>query len=114
MPQNEDKKAIFMAKMKALEDLFVKGLPERMQEISDAVDACVAQPGEATVVAILHRYLHSVAGTAGTFGFQELGARARALEIDLEPALLGGPVAVQVLQDKVPELRNYLEWARTV
>lgn len=103
-----------MAKMKALEDLFVKGLPDRMREISDAVDVCVAQPSEASTVAILHRYLHSLAGTAGTFGFQELGERARALEIDLEPALNGGVDAERVIADMQPHLQNYLDWAKTI
>jgi chemotaxis protein histidine kinase CheA len=113
MTQSDDKKAIFMAKMKALETVFINGLPERMQEISNAVDTCVAQPGEASVVAILHRYLHSIAGTAGTFGYAELGERARELELRLEPALQGGATAIEVIQETLPDFRAYLEWVKT-
>ena len=45
---------------------------------------------------------------------KELGERARALEIDLEPALNGGVDAERVIADMQPHLQNYLDWAKTI
>lgn len=65
---------------------YADGLPAVIEEIeqlwtraADARDVAALKP--------LHRALHSLAGSAGTFGFVRLGAEAKALENALTPYL---------------------------
>ena len=64
-----------------------RALPEKMAHIRalwNAVADDTALPAE------LERQAHTLAGTAGTLGFHEVGAAARALELLLEQAALAG------------------------
>ena len=58
-------------KLATLRDRFAQSLPQRFDAIEQALDGDPAK---------LERLLHSLAGTAGTYGFAELSALARAGE----------------------------------
>jgi HPt (histidine-containing phosphotransfer) domain-containing protein len=65
-------------------------LPAIMQELSDLVGRIGQAPnsGQAgEVIGQLRELAHKLAGGAGTFGFPELGKKARALELFCEPLL---------------------------
>lgn len=74
---------------------------------------CLDQPHERDAFVTLHRLLHTLASSAGTFGFAELGVRARKLEEDLQ-ALLADVSAIESRIAKIDEeLRDFLRWAAT-
>ncbi len=86
------------AKLQALHEAYAAQLPERLA----AIDACRVRlrRGEdsAGQLHALHRLLHSLAGSAGSFGYARLGEQARALELELAPlAREGLPPGPEVL-----------------
>jgi chemotaxis protein histidine kinase CheA len=77
----------FQQAMRRFQQEFAAQLPGRLQEARDRLRACQAQPADDAAVAELHRVLHKIAGSAGTFGLAEVGDGARALEDMLEPMM---------------------------
>lgn len=70
--------------LKALADLFAEKLPGKLAELLACLQACQQAPDAVKAsehLATLHRLLHSLAGSAGMFGFDEIGRRARVLEL---------------------------------
>jgi len=69
----------YQDRLQALRDKYAASVPERMAAIRDALALC---QGGLTPPHIdqLHHALHSVAGSAGSFGFHALGNEARRLE----------------------------------
>lgn len=69
----------FQDRMQALRDKYAASVPERMAAIRDALLLC---QGELIPRHIeqLHHALHSVAGSAGSFGLAPLGDEARRVE----------------------------------
>jgi diguanylate cyclase (GGDEF)-like protein len=74
-----DKKSSKIAMFRAFHDRFTKELPVRLDAIQQAweKDKSGAISGE------FYRLVHSLVGSAGTFGFPLLGKRAQALELYL-------------------------------
>lgn len=69
----------FQDRLQALRDKYAASVPERMAAIRDALVLC--QGGRAPEhIEQLHHALHSVAGSAGSFGFHALGNEARRIE----------------------------------
>jgi diguanylate cyclase (GGDEF)-like protein len=75
--------ADFEASLRAIEDAYIAGLPGRLNEIENCLQRCLDEPGTAAHYDALVLQLHSLAGSAGTFGFSELGFRATDLEIQM-------------------------------
>ncbi len=77
---SEKKQPNKLAKLGTLRAAFVAALPERLQ----AIEACWRTACAAKVWGNAHNELthlaHSLAGSAGTFGFRRLGEQAKALE----------------------------------
>lgn len=89
-----------------------RALPEKMAHIR-ALWTAVAGDDDTALPAELERLVHTLAGTAGTLGFREVGTAARALELLLEQAAPAGQVplppqraeialAVDALQASLP------------
>lgn len=69
----------FQDRLQALRDKYAASVPERMAAIRDALALC--QGGlSASHIDQLHHALHSVAGSAGSFGFHALGGESRRIE----------------------------------
>jgi HPt (histidine-containing phosphotransfer) domain-containing protein len=66
---------------------FAASLPERLAEARERLASCRAAPGDDERLRALHRVLHRLAGSAGTFGMPDLGAASRAIEEELEVLL---------------------------
>ncbi len=79
MASNED----YQAELAALKQAYIKNLPERLA----ALRAMCALPRGQWDMKALHRLVHSVSGSALSFGLAAIGARARQLEIELKAAL---------------------------
>ena len=72
---------------------FVEQLPGRLSEARIHFEALRADPNEHEAAVSLHRFLHSIKGTGGSFGFMDIAAVAREGE-HLAEQLLKIPVDV--------------------
>jgi HPt (histidine-containing phosphotransfer) domain-containing protein len=70
--------------MQRFQQEFAQQLPARLQEARQLLDACRASPGNEERLRELHRCVHKLAGSAGTFGMREMSQQARVIEEQLE------------------------------
>ncbi|WP_338761675.1 Hpt domain-containing protein [Massilia sp. METH4] len=92
--------------LQALADRFGASVPARMEAIAGALAAAGMAPGREQLEAV-QQALHTVAGSAGSFGFTVLGEEARRLEQAVRPLLAGEPGWPEL----VPRIQAYLAWA---
>ena len=64
--------------------LFQTSLPERLVEIEATWDQAKLAGASQESIRKLHRLLHSLVGTSGTFGFKQLSEKARSIEYTVE------------------------------
>lgn len=100
------------ATLLAIAQAYRSRLPERLQAIADSLAQCEAQPDTTAHYDVLVRHFHTLAGSAGTFGFAELGARATELEIALNDFLARGPSTRDAFAPLVADIRAFLAWAK--
>ena len=101
-----------LVKLKALQAGFRQNLPARLAAIDTALQDCRDQPQWREHVETLHRLLHTIAGSAGTFGYDGLGARAREFEQEVNAWLAADRWSERDLDRLallLPELRLFLE-----
>lgn len=78
---NDDKLAQSLEeKLFVLNSLFAAKLPSKIAVIEDVWQQCTLAPLDKVHWKKLHRLLHTLAGSSGSFGFNELGARAKKVE----------------------------------
>jgi len=102
-----DKKSSKAAKLRSFQDRFAKELPIRLDTIQQVWNAekDIAIGGE------FYRLVHSLVGSAGTFGFPLLGERARELELYMKQ-LNAAPVSsesLSVIEQGITELQKIAE-----
>ncbi|HTD04195.1 response regulator, partial [Undibacterium sp.] len=102
-----DKSDSLQEKLRALEAVFLAKLPSRLQEMEDALGLFLQQPENKEHLALLHRLLHTMAGSAGTFGFPVVGTRAREFEGRLKPLINGETWPKTMLNHYAADLRQY-------
>jgi len=73
--------------LQSFRDEFALQVPARVAEARDCLQACLADPSNDAMLRDLHRSVHKLAGSAGTFGMTRLGDAARAIETKLEELL---------------------------
>lgn len=73
--------------LQAIEKAYAAGLLGHLNEIGNSLQRCLAAPGNAAHYEALALQLHSLAGSAGSFGFAELGFRATELDIRMNAFL---------------------------
>lgn len=101
-----------LVKLKALQTGFGLKLPGRLDAIDSALQDCRDQPQQRDHVETLHRLLHTMAGSAGTFGYDALGARAREFEREVKDWLATDAWSERDfdrLALLLPELKLFLE-----
>jgi len=76
MPDEHD----IQARLKALREAYAKQLPGKLAEVARQWAEMQRQPWEAERVRALYCSVHTLAGSAPTFGFSEIGQRARHAE----------------------------------
>lgn len=74
----------FEENLKKLRDQYAAQLPEKINLIVDDWQT-IKTTWEQTILTRLHRNVHSLIGTSGTFGFNALSRQARELETALKP-----------------------------
>lgn len=101
--------AEFRARLEALNARFAAQLPLMLEKTAQALAACVASGATPTSaqLAALHESLHSVAGSAATFGYAMLGQQARRIEQQLRAAMQDGSGWNGI----APQVEQYLRWA---
>src|SRR5688500_11569466 len=96
-------------RLQALRDKYAASVPERMAAIRDGLALCQNDGHSPAHIEQLHHALHSVAGSAGSFGLHGLGNESRRIEQMVRAVMEGGgnwekiEAAVQAL----------LQWADT-
>lgn len=100
-----DGAAEFQAKLKLMRQKFSDGLPERIQELNAAWQEFVESGHDIKHISVLHRLVHTLTGTAGTFSYKKLSIDARALEIMLKDILDEG---VQPTSDQQGQISKML------
>lgn len=109
MGQNSDDKLDnLQVALRALEVMFAAKLPAKLQEIEEALKQFIQDSSDHDALKLLHRLLHTMAGSAGTFGFPEMGLQARALEARLKPLLSDVVLTETELSQFSNDVRNYL------
>lgn len=98
-------------KLRALEAVFIQKLPSKIAEITQTLQQIVERPDNKDAMVVMHRHLHTMAGSAGTFGFAEIGNQARAFEAVLKPHLEGAPWTNEELQAYSQEVNSYFDYA---
>lgn len=101
----------FFARLAELNDKFAASVPDtlaRLQAQRDSID--VAAP-DAAVIADIHQTLHTIAGSAATFGFRTFGQQARQLEQRLRVLKAFPVVAPADWSRWLAELDLYLAWS---
>lgn len=102
--------ADFFARLSALNDKFAASLPQtlgRLASVRASLDP--AAPAEA-LVRELHAVLHTLAGSAATFGFRQLGHQARLLEQRLRVFTTFDTVRAQDWDDWLAQLDVFVAW----
>jgi len=82
MPDNAQ--AALQSKLAALREKFETDFAERMQRIESMMQSLQDHPQQAQQIDELHRLVHSLVGSCGTFGMMEASQRARSLEQTLK------------------------------
>ena len=98
-------KPTFAETLARMTEDFARQLPQRLAAIEQAWAACCAAPGDDDALADLRRSLHTLAGTAGTFGRHDVGDRARALEHQVAALLARADRGAPDLQALGPGVR---------
>lgn len=71
-------------RLNALRDSYAEKLPEKLADIEALCSSLCHDQWDWTKVEDLHRQTHTLAGSAPTFGFNEVGQNARRIEQDLK------------------------------
>lgn len=69
---------------------FAERLPAQLAQVEAALAAWAAAPSDDDALRTLHRLVHRLAGSAGTFGMPLFGQACRALEMELDEVLARG------------------------
>jgi chemotaxis protein histidine kinase CheA len=104
--------AEFFERLAELNDRFAASLPQtlgRLSAVRDAFD--VTQPSPEHIDS-LQAILHTLAGSAATFGFRVLGHHARVLEQRLRVLTTFDTVGPDVWEAWLTELDVFVTWGR--
>jgi HPt (histidine-containing phosphotransfer) domain-containing protein len=101
----------FFSRLRLLNDKFAASVPgtlARLGAIRATFDPHAPKP---ELVAELHQILHTVAGSAATFGFRAMGYRARGLEQRLRVLMAFDVIAARDWENWLASLDEYRAWA---
>ena len=92
------------AKLAVIKCAYVAELPARAASLRAAWDRVQTEDWAQEPLQELHRLAHSLAGSGATFGFVEVSAHARALEIPLKALLQDASADRSALPDRLAAL----------
>jgi diguanylate cyclase (GGDEF)-like protein len=97
--------------LRTIEASYIARLPQRLQEMGNALQQCLDDPGNPACLDALLIKLHGLAGSAGTFGFARLGMQATELEIALSAFIKGTAPQGGDFVPVAAGVRELLRWA---
>jgi chemotaxis protein histidine kinase CheA len=77
------KRAELDKKLAKLRELYIEGLPSEFEALEAMLAKLAAGDSAGETLSEIHRALHKLVGSGGSFGFHDLSAQARAIEQDL-------------------------------
>lgn len=95
----------------ALVKKYAAGLPQKMEKTAECVAESLARPEDAERRILAYRAVHSLVGSSGTYGFNELSETARAAEALLRKAAESG---TPVPDEEKPLLQNLMSRMTTL
>ncbi|MBC5782241.1 Hpt domain-containing protein [Ramlibacter sp. USB13] len=101
----------FEAALDLFRTQFAEQLPVRLAEAQSALQAWREEPASEERLRILHRVLHRLAGSAGTFGMPRFGEACRAIEQGLDALLERSartPADVEAIAGEIEALEQAL------
>jgi HPt (histidine-containing phosphotransfer) domain-containing protein len=101
----------FFARLRALNDKFAAGVPGTLERLAALRAGFDPEAADTQRVGELHQILHTVAGSAATFGFRTMGQQARALEQRLRVLMVFEVVGARDWDNWLAALDVYLAWA---
>lgn len=93
-----DKNADIALKLQALRDSYTARLPSEIQSLRDLVGNLAEPELQLDALNQLNQKLHKLAGSAGSFGFPDLGKQAKKLELQTQSWLMNGQVDMGMLR----------------
>lgn len=100
----------FAARLEALRTAYVERLGDRVATVVAGGEAAFGTAGSRPDAELGRREAHNLAGTAESFGFPELGERARHLEACFVQALVDAPDPTALTEGR-EALRAFLDTA---
>ncbi|MBI3228867.1 MAG: diguanylate cyclase [Burkholderiales bacterium] len=97
-------------KLQELERRYVAGLAEKFDRMQEQLEAALKAENPQEHLVNLHRQMHTLAGSAGTFGFPLLGDKAHQVEASIKDALVH--LTPTRLTSLAEEVRAMLAWGR--
>ena len=101
----------FFARLRALNDKFAASIPDTLARMRNARRAFDPEAPDQAAINALHETLHTIAGSAATFGFRSFGLKARALEQRLRVLMAFDAVPAGDWKRWLEALDWYLDWA---
>ncbi len=90
------------------------GLPGKLAEVDGLWQTFIAEGTSAELLHALQRKLHTLAGSAKTFGFAGVSVAARAAEEFLDPFTTGGTLPDSVARDVLVQLLDALRQSASI
>jgi diguanylate cyclase (GGDEF)-like protein len=94
-----DKKAEISARLNALRADYAERLPAEMAHLRELVACALVPETQQSALVGLGQKLHKLAGSAGSFGFPELGKQAKKLELQLQDWLTSDHIDPNLLRE---------------
>jgi HPt (histidine-containing phosphotransfer) domain-containing protein len=110
MSTTDSADAEFFNRLAELNDKFAAGLPHTLGRLAAARTAFDAASPQAALVDEMHAILHTLAGSAGTFGLRVLGQQARVLEQRLRVFTTFDAIAAGDWEAWLAELDLFVAW----
>ena len=100
----------FFARLNALNDKFAASVPATLARLKAKRDNFKADAPDTELIKELHQILHTIAGSAATFGFRILGQKAREIEQRLRVLMAYDSIAAADWENWLATLDEYLAW----
>jgi HPt (histidine-containing phosphotransfer) domain-containing protein len=101
----------FFARLRLLNDKFAASVPGTLARLAAIRALFDPQAPAPELVAELQQILHTVAGSAATFGFRAMGYQARGLEQRLRVLMAFDVIAARDWENWLASLDEYRAWA---
>jgi HPt (histidine-containing phosphotransfer) domain-containing protein len=103
----------FFARLNALNDKFAASVPDTLARLRGHRQAFDPEQPDPDVIKELRQMLHTIAGSAATFGFRVFGQEARNLEQRLRVLTAFDTIAADDWRRWLEALDEYLAWSET-